>query len=195
MSGIFIIFVYICLKNKIMVNKISPESVCKAVALDFRGKGITQEAAGRAIGKNRTAIANLIFRRQYFSPRMAQLFSDKFGYSKNFLMFGEGELYLSNVSLVNEPNPSQSKDEIIAIANELKWNDEPDSLLCVIEVLESLLSISNNTELLNAWKCFKKRDLDGFLEHLRLVENSTGVKFTVPIAIVNLVMAQSRVVK
>ena len=159
-----------------------PEEVCKAVSLDLRKRGITHEEAGKMIGKSRVSVSNLLYRKKYFSRNAAILFSDTFGHNKEFLTRGLGELV-----------PSQTKSETKVI--EWKWNKDPNSLLCVIEVLENLLSISDNTELLNAWKCFKNRDLDGFLEHLRFVENSTGVKFTVPIAIVNLVMAQSRVVK
>ena len=141
----------------------SPEAVCKIIALDLRSKGITHEEAGKAIGKSRVAVSNILYRKKYFSKKMAELFSRAFGYNLDFLMYGRGDL---------------TKETIASNSNKLQWSNDSRILISEIDILEALLGVSGNNELINAWSLFKKGDYDGFQAHLHNAEMETGLFYS-----------------
>lgn len=178
-------FCHIFVKTKhIIMNSptvLSPESVCKAVSLDLRSQGITHEAAGKAIGKTRVAVSNILYRRKYFSKKMAELFSSEFGYNVDFLMHGKGEL------ISEEENDLNSKA--------LVWSDDPSFLSSALDILEALLRVSGNKELILAWSSYKNRDYDCFLNHLHNAEKMTNINYDLPDSVTMMVCFKSRVEK
>lgn len=73
----------------------TPQEVRAAVKKELRKTGLTYaELAKNAGFNNRQAIANIVFRNHcYFTPRVAGILHDAFGFSKTFLIHGAGKIY------------------------------------------------------------------------------------------------------
>lgn len=72
---------------------LTTREICKAISIDFKLQGITQQIAADKIGTSRGIIANQLTGRLGFSKNMAKKFSDAFGYSIIWLLYGEGEMF------------------------------------------------------------------------------------------------------
>lgn len=71
----------------------SPIFVKKAVSKDIKMRHLTQKAAGEMIGYERQTMSNILSNAEYFSEKQAILFSLAFGYNKEYLMTGKGNLF------------------------------------------------------------------------------------------------------
>lgn len=71
----------------------SPVFVKKAVAKDIKMRHLTQKAAGEMIGFGRQTMSNILSKAEYFPEKQAILFSLAFGYNKEYLMTGKGNLF------------------------------------------------------------------------------------------------------
>ena len=69
-----------------------PVSICRAVARDFKERGITQVGAAKLLKIEPKSVANQISGNRPFSKKSAKLYADTFGYSEPYLLTGEGSL-------------------------------------------------------------------------------------------------------
>lgn len=76
-----------------MKEPLELKDICKTVSADLKARRITQKRAGEMIGTSKQVIANQLSGKRRFSVNMAEKFSDKLGYSTDFLLYGKGPLY------------------------------------------------------------------------------------------------------
>ena len=77
----------------IMIESVyTAEEICKAIAADFKMRGLTHGAAAEMLGLCKQTVSNQISGKKKFSLKAAQRYADAFGYSIDFLLFGKGEL-------------------------------------------------------------------------------------------------------
>lgn len=67
-------------------------AICKAIAVDFKVKGLTHEIAASRLGCSKQTVSNQISGKKKFSLKSAQKYAETFGYNLEFLLFGKGEL-------------------------------------------------------------------------------------------------------
>ena len=110
-----------------------PRRVSKQLVKNRR---ITQQFAADLLGTTKQTVANQLSGKKKFSSQMAKKFSEKFGYSLEWLLFGEGQMYkngmgaggfnadglpyyyLSNVDeLVKEGRKLRAAERLIEILN------------------------------------------------------------------------------
>ena len=82
-----------------MMGVCDAAAICKAIAVDFKVKGLTHEMAASQLGCNKQTVSNQISGKNKFSLKTAQKYAEAFGYSLDFLLFGKGELYASEQSV------------------------------------------------------------------------------------------------
>jgi hypothetical protein len=73
--------------------RITPTEICKAISADWKKRRITHQIAADRIGTTKQTISNQLTGKRRFSQNMAKKFSDAFGYSLPWLLFGEGEMF------------------------------------------------------------------------------------------------------
>lgn len=61
----------------------------------------------RRIGKTRATVTAFLRYERYFSPMKADLFASAFGFSRNFLMYGEGDIISPEDKTQHEPGPEK----------------------------------------------------------------------------------------
>ena len=112
------------------------KEVCQEIRDDFKNRRITQQFAADLLGTTKQTVANQLSGKKKFSSQMAKKFSEKFGYSLEWLLFGEGQMYkngmgaggfnadglpyyyLSNVDeLVKEGRKLRAAERLIEILN------------------------------------------------------------------------------
>lgn len=71
----------------------NPAEICKAIAVDFKMRGLTHRTAGEMLGRTKQSVSNQISGKKTFSFKSAQRHAETFGYNVRFLLFGEGSLY------------------------------------------------------------------------------------------------------
>ena len=67
--------------------------ICQAIAADFKMRGLTHETAAEKLETTKQTVSNQISGKKKFSVKTAQKYSEAFGYSLEFLLFGKGNLY------------------------------------------------------------------------------------------------------
>lgn len=75
-----------------MENK-TPEEVHLVLASALKIDGLTHAAAAERLGMKKQTFSNIMSSKTYLTPKMAERFNQAFGYSRVFLMSGEGELF------------------------------------------------------------------------------------------------------
>ena len=87
-------------------------AICKAIAVDFKVKGLTHEAAASRLGCSKQTVSNQISGKKKFSLKSAQKYAETFGYNLEFLLFGKGELNGSqHMTSVIDIEPKTSDEE------------------------------------------------------------------------------------
>ena len=75
-----------------MMGVYDAAAICKAIAVDFKVKGLTHETAASQLGCSKQTVSNQISGKKKFSLKTAQRYTETFGYNLEFLLFGKGEL-------------------------------------------------------------------------------------------------------
>lgn len=70
-----------------------PASICRAVARDFKERGITQAGAAKLLNIEPKSVANQVSGNRPFSKKSAKLYAATFGYSEPYLLTGKGTLF------------------------------------------------------------------------------------------------------
>ena len=123
-------------------------AICKAIAVDFKVKGLTHEAAACQLGCSKQTVSNQISGKKKFSLKSAQKYAEVFGYNLEFLLFGKGEL-----------NGSQQMTSVIDI--ELKTSDEEPSVAELkrqVRLARRLFRIMNNPDAIEAFEAVMAGD-------------------------------------
>ena len=77
------------------------QEICDAISKDFKRRRITPQIAADKIGTTKQTITNQISGKKRFSQNMAKKFSDAFGYSITWLLYGEGEMFSDGSKRLN----------------------------------------------------------------------------------------------
>ena len=117
-------------------------AICKAVAVDFKMKGLTHEMAASQLGCSKQTVSNQISGKKKFSLKSAQKYAETFGYNLEFLLFGKGELN-------GCPTNVNSKD----VATTVPVRNEVSASISVkqLKQIRSLLRVLNNNDACNAF--------------------------------------------
>lgn len=77
-----------------MGNDLLPYAdVFAKIRADLKRRRITHKIAAEWVGTTKQTISNQLTGKRRFSKNMAQRFSNAFGYSVTWLLFGEGEMF------------------------------------------------------------------------------------------------------
>ena len=119
-------------------------AICKAIAVDFKVKGLTHETAASQLGCSKQTVSNQISGKKKFSLKTAQRYAETFGYNLEFLLFGKGELNGSSSGLVSvDEAPSvQESDECSASISVKQLNQIQDLLRVLLPLALLLHSVS-----------------------------------------------------
>ena len=93
-------------------------AICKAIAVDFKVKGLTHETAAGQLGCSKQTVSNQISGKKKFSLKTAQKYAETFGYNLEFLLFGKGELngFSSGLISVDEVPSVRDSDEMFLLS-------------------------------------------------------------------------------
>ena len=147
------------------VTEISnPVFVKKAVAKDLKMRHLTQKAAGEMIGYGRQTMSNILSKAEYFSEKQAKLFSLAFGYNKEYLMTGKGNLLSSS-------SPEIIRNELIYKNQLLKMYREVQEASAIVIALIAKHGIEECKPMIH-----KLRQVNNFVKALDtfLPDNANG---------------------
>ena len=123
-------------------------AICKAIAVDFKVKGLTHETAASRLGCGKQTVSNQISGKKKFSLKTAQKYAETFGYNLEFLLFGKGEL-----------NGSQQITSVIEV--ESKASDEEPTVAELkkqVRLARRLFRIMNNPDAIAAFEAVMAGD-------------------------------------
>ena len=123
-------------------------AICKAIAVDFKVKGLTHETAAGQLGCSKQTVSNQISGKKKFSLKTAQKYAETFGYNLEFLLFGKGEL-----------NGSQQITSVIEV--ESKASDEEPTVAELkkqVRLARRLFRIMNNPDAIAAFEAVMAGD-------------------------------------
>lgn len=149
------------LKTKRLGMVKSCEEICKAVALDWKARGITHQVAAETLGKTKAIIDTQISGNKRFSLKMAAEFAEAFGYSTNFLVWGRGELF-----------PTMKKENVVSFEDSSMQLDLTD-MASLVHICEYLLNLSNNQYAINAWNGIMSGDFQKYYTNMQRLENNS----------------------
>ena len=113
--------------------------ICRAVASDFKLKGITQADAAQLLQVDPKAVANQISGKRPFGKKTAKLYASTFGYSEPFLLYGEGNL------LTTHSSKSLGHDgELVTIS--LDQYKSLEQRVAILEKLVTMMDVSTPTK-------------------------------------------------
>ena len=117
-------------------------AICKAIAVDFKVKGLTHETAAGKLGCSKQTVSNQISGKKKFSLKTAQKYAEVFGYNLDFLLFGKGELNTCQTNV-------NSKD----VATTVPVRNEVSASISVkqLKQIRNLLRVLNNNDACNAF--------------------------------------------
>ncbi len=117
-------------------------AICKAIAVDFKVKGLTHETAAGKLGCSKQTVSNQISGKKKFSLKTAQKYAEVFGYNLDFLLFGKGELNACQTNV-------NSKD----VATTVPVRNEVSASISVkqLKQIRNLLRVLNNNDACNAF--------------------------------------------
>lgn len=138
------------------MKKATPEEVNRAVALDLRSRQISQQDAGKTIGKSRTQVSNQLCSNYYFSKAMAELFARAFGYNIQYLLYGEGELKTEETLHAVLPALTSGNDHV----------EDVSVLTSLISIADDIIYRTGNEEALKAWRAILEGDFNVFIENI-----------------------------
>lgn len=85
---------YFIIRGKTALEKqLTVPEICDAISKDFKRRRITHKIAAEMIHTTKQTISNQLTGKRRFSQNMAKKFSDAFGYSLPWLLFGEGKMF------------------------------------------------------------------------------------------------------
>lgn len=147
------------------MTQATPEEVNRAVSKDLKARGITQQQAADTIGKSRSMVANQLSSKKRFSKQLASLFYRAFGYSTQYLLYGEGPMMTDEYQqerriihdVVSVPTSDVSKRVLVDTA----------VFACLFDVAEGILRVIDDENAIDAWLAIINGDFSGYLENMK----------------------------
>lgn len=166
-------FCYICDWKIYQIYRImtpaTPEEVCRAISLDLKARGLTQQYVADRIGKSRAIVSNALSSKKRFSKEMAIRLSSELGYNIQYLLFGVGELRTDSKRADVELPTSGDRDVDYLL------------LASMVNIAEGILQTIGDSDALGAWASINCGDLNGYNENMtRLRTHSKGIKYLSP---------------
>ena len=158
-------------------TKQTTEQICKAIALDFKEKGITHQIAAERLGKTTSAVTNQISGKKPFSRKTAEQYAKEFGYSVYFLLYGEGELHAANLYDGNcaiNLGIGIFGEEVIS----------RDVLSATVYLAELLLHLTDNKDAIDSWNAIMSADYELFKKKIKplIEENKKNGRYPITMA-------------
>lgn len=125
-----------------------PAEICKAIAVDFKRRGLTHRTAGEMLGLSKQSVSNQISGKKPFSLKAAQRYADTLGYDIRFLLFGKGNLY---------PN---IKPEVQKACSFSRKDPSPVDLRVHSKIARLLLRLLNNRDAIEAYDALLANDIE-----------------------------------
>lgn len=151
----------------------APE-ICEAISKDFKRRRITHQIAADKIGTPKHTVTNQLSRKKRFGERLAKKFSDAFGYSITWLLYGEGEMFSDGRGYATkdeESNIPYFVGKYEAIFNEGRK----------LQVAERLLEILNNKIAISAFRAYLEGDYEEYEKLLNKLEDDYS--YNIPLSI------------
>ena len=131
-----------------MMGVYDAAAICKAIAVDFKVKGLTHETAASQLGCSKQTVSNQISGKKKFSLKTAQRYAETFGYNLEFLLFGKGELN-GTQPLNSVVDVEQKTSEVEPSVAELKKQ---------VRLARRLFRIMNNPDAIAAYEAVMSGD-------------------------------------
>ena len=131
-----------------MMGVYDAAAICKAIAVDFKVKGLTHETAASQLGCSKQTVSNQISGKKKFSLKTAQRYAETFGYNLEFLLFGKGELN-GTQPLNSVVDVEQKTSEVEPTVAELKKQ---------VRLARRLFRIMNNPDAIAAYEAVMSGD-------------------------------------
>lgn len=111
----------------------------EAVRLWLAGNGIKNKECAEKIGTSTPNISNYLAGRRAFSKKIADKFSEVYGFSIPFLLYGEGSLFPTQ-SIINSGNVTGNGNNVSISQTNAALQAENERLRNEVEWLRSQLS-------------------------------------------------------
>lgn len=150
----------------------TPTEVRRAIAADFKLKGITHFQAAEDLGyKSKQSVSAILTSKveAYLPFEQASRFHIAYNYNLPFLTKGEGELY-------TEKDPIEFLIKLRPPFTELS----PELLSCIIDIARGIIETTGNRLAEHAWKCALKGDYKGYESTMKLLAQQTNEAPIIP---------------
>ena len=156
--------------------------ICQEISKDFKQRRITHKIAAEKTGISKQTISNQLSGKKRFSQNLAKKFSDAFGYSIIWLLYGEGEMF-------EEGRGYTGRDEGTGLPYFVGNFDSIFNEGRKIKVAERLIEILNNKVAISAFRAYINEDYDEYDKLLAMLESSYS--YNVPMLTRNPAMTQA----
>lgn len=146
---------------------LSTEQICKEIANDFKRRRITHKIAAERIGTSKQTVSNQISGKKRFSLKMAQKFSEAFGYNEMWLLYGEGEMFKDG-TFIHYIDPHDKT--LYYYGNFTPILKEGNKL----RMAERIIEILNNKVAISAFRAYINEDFDEYDSLIKKLESEYG---------------------
>lgn len=123
-------------------------AICRAIAVDFKARGLTHEMAAAQMGCSKQTVSNQISGKKPFSLKTARKYAEAFGYNLEFLLIGKGELNGSQqVASTPDAAPVAQEEDIVVAELERQ-----------VRLAKTLFRILNNPDAIEAYEAVVSGD-------------------------------------
>lgn len=143
------------------------KEICEAISADWKKRRITHQMAADKIGTTKQTVSNQLTGRRRFSQNMAKKFSDAFGYSLSWLLFGEGEMF----------KEGHGHFEIDHDEKAVYFTGNFESIMKEgrkLRMAERLLEILNNKVAISAFRAYIDENYDEYEKLRDMLESEYG---------------------
>lgn len=143
------------------------KEICEAISADWKKRRITHQIAADRIGTTKQTISNQLTGKRRFSQNTAKKFSDAFGYSLPWLLFGEGEMF----------KEGHGHLEVDHNEHAVYFTGNFESILKEgrkLRMAERLLEILNNKVAISAFRAYIDENYEEYEKLRDMLENDYG---------------------
>ena len=151
----------------IFLMALTVKEICEQIRVDFKRRRITHKIAADKIGTSKQTISNQLSGKKRFSVNMAHKFSDAFGYSLSWLLYGEGEMFIEGRGFFHI---DADEKEFYFVGNFEAIMQEGRKL----RVAERLLEILNNKIAISAFRAYLEENYEEYEKLRDMLENDYG---------------------
>lgn len=146
----------------------SIKEIKSAIRDDFKFRRITYQKAAEQLDTSSGTVGNLLSNDKRISQNFAKRLSDAYGYDPNFLLYGQGSLYLPGKgTLVTDKSIFDS----YVLGGDFKVLAKESS---VLRMVHHLLLVMNNKVAIEAFESLMRDDQKRYYELLEVLYNEYG---------------------